>query len=85
MDHDQGLVSPPISAAVRIEPTDREDDQTNERQLNGAVTVSYNVIPQKILVVNLIRSILGHYIVKQTDNYRGEDSDIYEQGISQTP
>jgi hypothetical protein len=85
MDYNQSLVSPPISTAVRIKPAEIEDDQANHCQLNGAVTVPNNVIPQEILVINFFRGVPGHYEMNQTDNNRSEDGDIYEQGVSQTP
>ena len=83
MDYHQGLISSSISTAVRIKPAEREYDQANQCQSNGAATVPDNILPQEIRVINFASSALGHYEINQADNYRSEDSDIYEHGVSQ--
>jgi hypothetical protein len=72
-------------STVRIKPAEREYDQTNQCQPNGAATVPNNVIPQEILVINFVGGVRGHYELNQADNYRSKDGDIYEHGVGQTP
>ena len=85
MGYNQSLISSSISTAVRIKPAESEYDQTNQCQSNSGATVSNNVIPQEILVINFVSGILGHYEFNQADSYRSKDGDIYEHGVGQTP
>ena len=83
MGYDQSLISPSISTAVRIKPAEREYDQANQCQSDGAATVPDNVLSQEIRIINFIAGALGHYEINQADNNRSKDSDIYEHGVSQ--